>query len=178
MYRVKKFDDKDKKIIKCIHEELEKITIPKVYCSKGLGPHHAEKTGVTRQRNARQCVFGVVTHNAKTFKTKFAKRFPHILKLFKEFMRSHDPSFKFRTVQVNLNCVCKKHRDSNAKGNNKGDSIIIALGKFTFGRTIIYLDGKPKKFNIKCKSLKFDGSKIIHASEKFKGKRYSLVFFR
>jgi hypothetical protein len=61
-------------------------------------------------------------------------------------------------------------------------SLIVGLGVYTGGRTILHIK-KPngeytaKKFHIKTNSLIFNGSEIPHESEHFKGMRYSLVFF-
>ena len=95
--------------------------------------------------------------------------------LFKEFIKSHYPEFKFRSVYVNRNTICKKHLDSK----NTGESLLVGFGSYTGGKTVIYnTKGKnPKKFNIKSHSLIFNGSELLHKSESFKGTRYSLVFF-
>jgi hypothetical protein len=57
-------------------------------------------------------------------------------------------------------------------------SLLVGLGSYTGGRTILYMANEsPKKFHIKTNSIMFNGSEIPHESEKFKGVRYSLVFF-
>tara|TARA_R110000796_G_scaffold75419_1_gene169195 strand:- start:1816 stop:2337 length:522 start_codon:yes stop_codon:yes gene_type:complete len=167
-----KLSPEDKTILQEIYEELEDINIPTTYKSNEKnGAHHAVKTGAVSQKYARQTVFGII--RGKT-KSKHTKKYPWILELLKEFMDSHHPDFKFTSVYVNRNVVCKKHLDSK----NTGESLLVGLGSYTGGQTTLYIDGKTKKFHIKSQSLIFNGSEISHKSEKFKGIRYSLVFFK
>ena len=166
----------DKDILKYIYDELEQINIPTTYCRKGVkGHHHSEKTGTTTQKEARQTAFGLTTYQGKKKKSKSTIKYPHIMPLFKKFIKSHYPEFKFKSVYVNRNTVSKKHLDSK----NTGESLLVGFGNYTGGKTVIYnTEGKdPKKFNIKTHSLIFNGSELFHKSEHFKGIRYSLVFF-
>jgi hypothetical protein len=165
----------DKEILGEIYDELENITIPTTYRSgKKGGNFHAIKTGVKSQRNARQTVFGVTTYKGKKTKSKSSKDYPYMMDLLKDFMDSHKPDFKFKSVYVNRNTVCKKHLDSA----NAGESLLVGFGKYTGGQTVLYMSsGKEKKFHIKSSSLLFNGSEIQHKSEPFNGTRYSLVFF-
>ena len=173
-YTRTKLSQEDKDILKEIYEELEDITIPTTYKSNDKnGAHHAVKTGAVSQKNARQSVFGIINYRGKS-KSQSTKKYPWMLPLFKEFMKSHRPDFKFSSVYVNRNVVCKKHLDSK----NVGESLLVGLGPYTGGQTTLYIGGKPKKFHIKSQSLIFNGSEIPHKSEKFKGTRYSLVFFK
>jgi len=165
----------DKEILGEIYDELEDITIPTTYRSgeKG-GNFHAKKTGVKSQRNARQTVFGTTTFRGKKNKSKSSKDYPYMMGLFREFIDSHYQGFKFKSVYVNKNTICKKHLDAA----NAGESLLVGFGKYTGGQTVMYLpNGKEKKFHIKSSSLIFNGSEIPHKSEPFKGTRYSLVFF-
>ena len=169
-----KLSQEDKEILRKIYEELEEITISTSYSSQGLGQKHAVKTGTTSQINARQTCFGKVKYRGQIKESKSSIRYPHILPLFREFMNSHCPEFKFKCVYVNKNTICKQHLDSK----NSGESLLVGLGPYTGGKTILYIDDKPKKFHIKSNSLIFNGSEIPHKSEPFKGTRYSLVFFK
>ena len=169
-----KLSVEDKTILKEIYEELEKITIPTSYSSNGVkGHHHSVKTGTTKQINARQACFGKVTYQGKIQISSCAKKYPNIMPLFKEFIDSHYPDFKFKSVYVNKNTICKKHLDSS----NVGESLLVGFGSYTGGQTTLYIDDKPKSFHIKTNSLIFNGSEIPHESDQFKGTRYSLVFF-
>jgi hypothetical protein len=172
-YTITKLSHEDKDILKEIYEELEDITIPTTYQKTG-GQGHQIKTGSNKQKDARQTSFGLTKYQGKTLQSKSTKKYPWIMLLFKEFMKSHYPEFKFKSVYVNRNIVCKKHLDSG----NVGESLLVGLGSYTGGRTILYLSDGEKKFHIKSQSLMFNGSEIPHKSEKFKGVRYSLVFFK
>lgn len=171
-----KLSVEDKTILKEIYEELEKITIPTTYKSigGGRGAYHSIKTGTTNQKDARQACFGKVTYQGKMQISSCAKKHPHIMPLFKEFIDSHYPDFKFNSVYVNKNTICKKHLDSS----NAGESLLVGFGPYTGGQTTLYIDDKPKSFHIKTNSLIFNGSEIPHESDPFKGTRYSLVFFK
>lgn len=165
----------DKDILKEIYEELEDINIPIVYRKGEKGQGHQKRTGSINQKDARQTSFGLTTFRGKKVKSQSFKKYPWIMPLFEEFMKSHHPDFKFKSVYVNRNVVAKKHLDSS----NAGESLLVGLGPYTGGRTVLYLpNGSEKKFHIKSQSLIFNGSKLYHKSENFKGIRYSLVFFK
>jgi hypothetical protein len=171
-----KLSVRDKEILQEIYEELEDIHIPTTYRvrKKKINYNdHQTRTGTLTQRNARQTSFGKVTYQRKIKESKSSLRYPGMIKLFKKFIKIHNPKFKFKTVYVNKNTICKKHLDSG----NTGESLLVGLGKYTGGKTVLYINNKPKKFHIKTNSLIFNGSEIEHKSEKFKGTRYSLVFF-
>lgn len=180
-----KLSSLDKDILNEIYDELEKIYIPTTFARVGAH-HHAVKTGTTSQRGARQTAFGLTNYQGKKNKSKSTIKYPHIMPLFEKFIKTHYPEFKFETVYVNKNTVSKKHLDCN----NTGESLLVGFGYYTGGRTVIYdtrqdfvtdevhnPEGNPKKFNIKTHSLIFNGSELLHESEKFNGIRYSLVFF-
>lgn len=173
-YITTKLSYKDKKILDKIYEELEKIRLSTSYCSEGTqGHHHAMKLGVTSQRDARQAIFGLTTYRGKKQISKYSKIYPHIMQLFQEFINSHQPDFNFQSVYVNRNTVAKKHLDSK----NTGESLLVGVGKFTGGETVLYTSNIEEKFNIQTHSLIFNGSEIEHSSKGFEGTRYSLVFF-
>jgi hypothetical protein len=167
-----KLSQEDKEILREIYQELEEINIPTTYQKTG-GQGHQLRTGTTKQPDARQTSFGIINFQGKIKKSKSSLKYPHIMPLFKEFMNSHYPGFKFKCVYVNKNTICKEHVDTR----NTGESLLVGLGNYTGGQTILYIDDKPKKFHIKSSSLIFNGSEIPHKSEPFKGTRYSLVFF-
>ena len=167
-----KLSVKDKTILKELYEELEEITIPTTYQKKG-GQGHQIRTGTNKQKDARQTSFGKIYFQGKYKLSKSSEKYPHIMPLFKEFIDSHYPDFKFKSVYVNKNTICKKHLDSS----NVGESLLVGFGPYTGGQTTLYIDDKPKSFHIKTNSLIFNGSEIPHESDQFKGTRYSLVFF-
>lgn len=156
-----------------IFHELEKINIPTVFTKTIPKKYHATRTGTFTQKDARQCSFGVTTYRGKKIESKMSKKYPHIMPLFKDFIDTHKDGFKFNSVYVNRNTVCKKHLDSK----NIGESLLVGLGNYTGGETVLYGNNEEKHFNISSYSLIFNGAKIEHSSEEFNGKRYSLVFF-
>jgi hypothetical protein len=166
-----KLSYEDTDILKEIYDELEEITLPSSFRNKG-GQGHQIRTGTVSQKGARQTSFGVTYFQGKYRKSNSTKKYPYIMPLFKKFMKSHYPSFKFKSVYVNKNTISKKHLDSK----NTGESLLVGFGIYTGGKTVIYINDKPKKFQIKLNSLIFNGSEILHYSEPFKGTRYSLVF--
>ena len=174
-YIVKKLSENDKYFLAKIYDALEGIHIPTSFrTSLNSGNYHAIKIGTVSQKNARQAVFGQIKYRGDLQSTRASRRYPHMMTLFKEFIKSHYPQFEFKSVYVNRNTVCKKHLDSK----NTGTSLLIGLGSYTGGETILYdKDGVESKFNINSQSLIFDGSKIPHSSDPFEGTRYSLIFF-
>jgi hypothetical protein len=173
VYEKNKLSKEDKEILIEIYEELEEITLPSTYQKTG-GQGHQVRTGSVKQKNARQSVFGYSNYKQKKQLSKFTKKYPYMMDLFEEFINSHYPEFIFDSVYVNRNVVCKKHIDSK----NIGESLLVGLGKYTGGQTVLYINGKERKFHIKSNSLVFNGSEIEHKSSPFVGTRYSLVFFK
>lgn len=170
-----KLSEEDKDILDEIYENLEEITLPTTFSSKGVkGHHHAVKIGVTKQKNARQACFGIVNYKGKFTTSKYLQKYPEIMGLFKEFVDSHYAGFDFNSVYVNKNVVCKWHIDSK----NVGESLLVGVGNYTGGQSALRINNKERKFHIKSQSLLFNGSEIEHRSLPFKGIRYSLVFFK
>ena len=167
--------NQDKNILNEIYNELEKITLPTTYRSEGVkGGYHAAKIGVSSQRGARQTIFGLSTYRGVTQESRYTKKYPHILPLFRKFINSHYPEFEFNSVYVNRNTISKKHLDAE----NAGVSLLVGLGNYINGGETVLCNPEEKKFSIKTHSLVFNGSKIPHRSEPFEGTRYSLVFFK
>lgn len=157
-----------------IYEELKNTKLVATYSKEG-GRHHAVKIGVTNQKTARQAVFGLTVYRGSKLQSVFTAKYPKLMPLFRLFMSSHFPDFKFTSVYVNQNTVAQKHLDSK----NTGESVLVGLGSYTGGKTVLYSpNGEQKTFGIKSHSLKFNGSVIWHKSEPFEGLRYSLVFFQ
>ena len=167
-----KLSEEDKEILEEIYEELEEITIPTRFQKVGA-QGHSLRTGACNQKKARQVCFGYSLYRGKKQLSSFTEKYPRVTNLFKEFMESHCPTFKFNSVYVNKNVVCKKHLDSK----NVGESLLVGLGDYTGGQSVLYINNKERKFHIKSQSLIFNGSEIEHRSLPFKGTRYSLVFF-
>ena len=103
------------------------------------------------------------------------KKYKKLFKETKKLMKLKDPEFKFTSVQYNKNNRAARHKDSK----NVGISYIIGLGNYTGGELIIYdkNEKNPVKHNIKNKFYTFNGSIYPHETAKFKGERYTLVFY-
>lgn len=121
-----------------------------------------------------------------------AKRYPNVMKVMTKYMRDRQPAelgcpFHFTSINMNFGYGAVRHRDSN----NLGLSMLAGFGDFTGGELQYFPDDDgsvPKtelqKLNekdsisvdMKKNMLLFDGCRT-HAVKKFKGERYSLVWF-
>ena len=108
------------------------------------------------------------------YQTQIVDKYPEFQQITREFMNEYFPEFQWCNIQLNKNFPCPKHTDSK----NVGTSIIIGLGDYTGGDLVIETPDVKESFNIKYKSMKFDGSKYPHWVMPFQGKRYSMVFFK
>ena len=100
------------------------------------------------------------------------KNHKELLKSSREFLKSHDPKYRFDAVTINKNHPAAKHVDKN----NKGFSYIIGLGDYK-GGDLVFESGPYKGVhNIKNKWLKFKGDHP-HFVRKFTGQRYTLVYY-
>ena len=165
-----------KEMLKSIAAEIDACKINKVL---GTYRHHPAKTGTCEQEHARQDVVGLVGNGSRQWDSACQKKHPQLMRLFKKFMKMHNPDFKFRTVYVNVNTVCQPHFDPK----NSGVSLIVGFGQYKGGTTNLFkmsTDGTmcKRSYDISKQSLTFDGSEIIHSSSPFTGQRYSLVFFK
>lgn len=73
---------------------------------------------------------------------------------------------------VNRNVEFTPHFD-NGRGQENRHSTIVGLGDYAGGELIV--DGKS--YNIRYDFLKFDGWKQMHSTKRFRGERFSLVWF-
>ena len=108
------------------------------------------------------------------YKTKVMDDYPDLDIIFKEYRDIYFPYFEYKSVQMNHNFHCPKHKDST----NIGESILCAFGFYSGGDTVVNFDGAIKKYDCRDTYLKFNGSKYEHWVEKWSdGDRYTLVFF-
>ena len=113
------------------------------------------------------------------YKTKLMVDYPHLLYLFKEYASYHFPDFSWSQVTINkmeTGCSIKEHIDKV----NVGDSVLVAFGDYTGGRT--HVENKETKgydiIDCRQKITIFNGSQLKHKVDEIKnGKRYSLVFY-
>jgi len=166
MYTLTEFSENDKLKLELILKELEIMHLPTTFKTNSKHEaNHAIKVGVTNQIGARQTLFKK--------DSKSALRYPHFINICQEFLNSHMPYFKYDCIYVNKNTICKPHLD----GKNSSNTLLIGLGDYSEGETLLHTIHKDIEIDIKMKSLLFNGSKIIHSSKRFLGTRYSLVFF-
>ena len=107
------------------------------------------------------------------YKTKIFEEEPELQSIFKEFSNFHFPDFDYIQVQMNKNFKIKPHFDSR----NAGKSILLTLGDYEGGNTLVKYDDETKEYDTRDKPISFDGSKYMHWVNDFTGTRYSLVFF-
>tara|TARA_R110002110_G_scaffold62551_2_gene174434 strand:- start:579 stop:1166 length:588 start_codon:yes stop_codon:yes gene_type:complete len=105
--------------------------------------------------------------------TKCKAMYPQLDDIFKEFSNLYFENFKWTQVQMNKNYQCSPHFDSS----NIGESILLTLGDYTGGETIVEIDNDKIIYNSHNNLIKFNGSKYKHWTTDFSGKRYALVFF-
>jgi hypothetical protein len=104
------------------------------------------------------------------------KKYPEVLEAIVEFAKHAVPKgFFYNAITLNHGVKAKKHID----GHNIGNSVIVGLGDYSGGEVIVYNDDDvPKDYDVKLKPLMFNGAKYYHATQPFKGDRYTLIFFR
>ena len=113
--------------------------------------------------------FGLIRKRFKPVTDNIASgnvKYPMVYKSLCEIIEGFD--FKFTSIILNKNVVCKKYTDKY----NIGDSLTFSFGEFSGGE-LVY-DGKI--INTQNKPFIFNGKKD-HYSLPFKGTRYSVVYF-
>lgn len=96
------------------------------------------------------------------------KLYHHLLEFADKYV-----DISFNSITLNQNYKALPHRDKN----NKGNSFLVAFGDFTGGELEI-LEGERKGvYDINCKPIKDDFSKVLHCVKEFSGNRYSLVYY-
>ncbi len=108
------------------------------------------------------------------YKTKCKALYPYLDDVFKEFSELYFKDFEWDQVQLNRNYQCPKHVDSL----NIGNSILLTLGDFNGGETIVEVGEEQITYDSHNKLVTFNGSKFPHWTADFTGNRYALVFFR
>tara|TARA_R110002126_G_scaffold165189_1_gene313053 strand:- start:325 stop:951 length:627 start_codon:yes stop_codon:yes gene_type:complete len=102
-------------------------------------------------------------------------KFPVLFNLLKKLVRTHNPSFKYTSIQINKSVGTNWHRDRG----NRGLSYCFALGDYTGGGVVIeFEDGSQKTFDNHNKWLKYDGHSLLHKTASHKGKdRFAIIFY-
>ncbi len=107
------------------------------------------------------------------FYTKCRSLYPDLADIFKEFSFLYFPEFEWSQVQLNKNYRCPPHYDSS----NIGESILLTLGDFKGGETVVKINDEEIIHDSHNKLIKFNGSKYLHWTTEFEGNRFALVFF-
>ena len=99
----------------------------------------------------------------------FSKRNPL---LYNEIMRIGKiiSPFPFRTIHLNSNITCPKHKDSK----NTGKSLLISFGDYTGGNIMV----EGTMYDAKYTPVIFNGSELEHwNTDDLVGTKYSLVLY-
>lgn len=103
------------------------------------------------------------------------KKHPLLHKILHKLVKTHNPSFKYTSIQINKSVETAYHFDRG----NRGLSYCIALGNFTGGGVRVKDPlGKEKVYNNRNKWLKYDGHSLEHKTEPHKGNdRYAIIYY-
>lgn len=101
---------------------------------------------------------------------------PELFKTIVEYANLILPTgFEYSVITLNKNLKAKKHKD----GGNDGLGCITFLGDYTGGGLYIYDDkDKPKLYPTKDVVIGFNGARLAHKTEAFKGDRYAMIFYQ
>lgn len=167
--------EKYEKLKQELYELLEKTNIPKI-----RGPRKdKEKTrGDLLGFNAWTTTFGCGNRrNLGVGQFIPNERFPELFDLLIKFGNEILPKgFKYQTITLNKDMKAKKHVD----GGNAGFSVITGLGDFTGGELNVYdTSGKnPETYDLHDHNLIFNGSLLPHMTKPFKGRRYTIIYYK
>jgi hypothetical protein len=101
---------------------------------------------------------------------------PELFKTIVEYANLILPTgFVYSVITLNKNLKAKKHKD----GGNDGLGCITFLGDYTGGGLYIYDDkDKPKLYDSHNVVIAFNGARLAHKTEAFKGDRYAMIFYQ
>jgi hypothetical protein len=104
------------------------------------------------------------------------KENPELFKAIVEYGNEILPTgFEYSVITVNKNLKAKKHKD----GGNDGVGCITFLGDYTGGGLYIYDDkDKPTLYDSHNSVICFNGARLAHKTEAFKGNRYAMIFYQ
>ena len=104
------------------------------------------------------------------------KENPELFKTIVEYANLILPTgFEYSVITLNKNLKAKKHKD----GGNDGLGCITFLGDYTGGGLYIYDDkDKPKLYPTKDVVIGFNGARLAHKTQEFKGDRYAMIFYQ
>lgn len=104
------------------------------------------------------------------------KENPELFKTIVEYANLILPTgFEYSVITLNKNLKAKKHKD----GGNDGLGCITFLGDYTGGGLYIYDDkDKPKLYDSHNVVIGFNGARLAHRTEDYKGDRYAMIFYQ
>jgi len=158
-----------------LYEVLERTNIPKI---DGPRKDGRKTRGDLLGFNAWTTTFGC--GNRRKFGiSEFSanKKFPELFDLLIKFGNEIAPKgFEYQAITLNKDMQAKKHID----GGNSGFSVLTGLGDFTGGELNVYEpDGNnPNTYDLKDHTLIFNGSLLPHMTEPFKGRRYTIIYYK
>jgi hypothetical protein len=158
-----------------LYEVLERTNIPKI---DGPRKDGRKTRGDLLGFNAWTTTFGC--GNRRKFGiSEFSanKKFPELFDLLIKFGNEIAPKgFEYQAITLNKDMQAKKHVD----GGNAGFSVLTGLGDFTGGELNVYEpDGNnPTTYDLKDHTLIFNGSLLPHMTEPFKGRRYTIIYYK
>ena len=172
-----KIEDSSKwdSIKKRLFDKLEDTRIPKI---EGKRRDGNKTRGDVLGYNAYTMTFGCGGRRGLgvgEFSTN--AKHPELFDLLIEYANLICPKgYDYQTITVNKNMKAKKHKD----GSNMGMSVINALGDFTGGGLFVYPNSKtktPELYDLKNHILVFNGAKLAHRTDTYKGTRYTFIFY-
>lgn len=115
----------------------------------------------------------------KMYKSKAMEDNPWLLDMFKEYSLNYFPTFQWSEIQINNQTEGSRTREHLDK-INVGDSILVAFGDYTGGRT--YIKNKNDKnyeiLDARHQPIQFNGAERKHGvTTVTSGDRFSLVFY-
>lgn len=156
---------------------MTSITIPPEAFNDLLEELRRQPIGMNRYRTkageGQSLTWGIV--NRRSLPPDYSRNNwmrPYLYHLLLDFAQKY-VTVPFTSITVNEDYKAQKHRDKN----NKGDSFLVAFGDYSGGRLKILEGDLSGTYDINCKPIVTDFSKVFHEVEDFEGKRYSLVFY-
>ena len=157
---------------------IQPITIANEAFSDIIKELERQPIAINEYRNksgsGRSQAFGVV--NRRNLPPDYSRQCwlrPYLYKLLLDFGTEY-VDLSFNAITVNQNYKAEPHKDKN----NKGDSFLVAFGDYTGGELEILEGNKKGVYDINCKPIVEDFSKVLHSVKEFQGNRYSLVYYQ
>jgi len=96
------------------------------------------------------------------------KKWPALYALLKQY--GETIGLAWDSIQVNIDCVCGKHRDVG----NFGDSYLVSGGNYTGGELVV----EDVEYDCRYAPAVFNGSEREHWNKEMTGSKWSIIFFQ